>query len=166
MKIMDIQNINNEEDLNVVIGNLRNKFKIIDAYRDPIITKMMNTIDKMEIDFEEDRPSMIEAKLDLLTKFDDYLKSKENNALNSVKVAMQKRVDDASVNYQEQTVALLRNIAPSAVINSANTFQSEEAPSDEDIEKRIGETKNLTPITEDEMDMSETGQNTAFSKNA
>lgn len=144
--------IDNPDDLNAMLDNMRIKLDATNALRDPIINKLYATVEKINIDFENDRPSVIEQKLSVITKLDDLLKSKESTEVTKVKMSMQKRVDDANVDLKQQAVEIIKNIAPSAVITGQNGFNASGELEEEVIENRI-EKDGLIPIREQEMDM-------------
>lgn len=145
----DVKNI---DDLNVMLDNMRLKLDASNALRDPVIDKLYATVQGINIDFENDRPSVIEQKLSVITKFDDLLKSRESTEVTKVKMSMQKRVDDANVDLKQQAVEIIKNIAPSAVITGQTGFNASGELEDSVIESRI-EKEGLIPIREQEMDM-------------
>lgn len=147
-------NINNPDDLNAMLEQMRVKLDSSNALRDPIIQKLAKTVEGINIDFENDRPSVIEQKLAVISKLDDMLKSSEATEVTKVKMSMQKRVDDASVDLKQQAVEIIKNLAPSAVITGQQGFIATEEPDEALIEKKI-EQAGLIPIKEQEMDMGE-----------
>lgn len=144
----------NLNDLDAMLKGLKRELKSTNDLRDPIINKLAKTIEHMEIDFENDKGTILEQKLNLIEKFDKLLGSRDTNELNAAKMMLQKKTTESAVNMQEQAVAMLKAIAPGSVLKIGN-FAGGEAPSDEEIENRINNTKGLTPIGDDEMHLDE-----------
>ena len=145
--------IDNQDDLNVMLSNLRNKMDQSNALRDPIINKLYKIVEGINIDWEADKSSVVEQKLAAITKLDDLLKSKENAEVTKVKMSMQKRVDDASVDFKQQAIEVIKNIAPSAILSDSG-FIATEIPEEEAIETLM-KSKGLIAITDDEMAMTD-----------
>ncbi len=147
------ENTQKTDDLNVLLSNLQDKLASTNAMRDPIISKVYDVVSKMNIDFENSSPRVIEQQISLITKLDDLLKSKENNSINSVKMAMNKKNSDSLTNLAELSVNVLRQIAPSSVLKKSEFISTD--PTEEELEAQLKDEKSLNPITDAELQISE-----------
>ena len=119
--------IENKSQLDVMLASFADKLTKNDLLRDPVIAKLVQTVENIHIDFENDSPRIIEVKLATINQLDALIKSKNDTAKDIVNTTMKKKETESNINHKEASIALIKQINPKTIMNDGEAINIAQA---------------------------------------
>ena len=124
--------------------------------RTTLINKLKPVVNSMNITPGEEKPTVTDAKLNVIKTVDDILKSKETAVVTMVKTMLAKKENSDNEKANQQITEVLKQISTKIQPKVANSTNMDEA--DEMLEKQFE--KNGLLISDDELVMGQESEST------
>ena len=113
----------------LAIQNVEKTFGTTKERREFLANKLMDLVQKLDINPNECSPKLLEAQIELFTKADSVLASQEKAALAEAKIRMAKKEPDAHADLAKGVISILERIKPAdakALISSTEVVDNPE----------------------------------------
>lgn len=139
--------------IEMAIAEVNQAFGTTKTRREFLANKLMDLIQKLEINPNECSPKLLEAQIELFSKADSVLASQEKAALAQAKIQMAKKDTETHADLAKGVIAVLEKIKPADVERLSTATTVESNPEEEKkIEDLFGE-----EIEDDELSLESTG---------
>ena len=104
--------MSDQANINNLINKLDGMVNTNHGIRNTILAKLLDAVEKTDIDFQSMSPRQIEVYLSLASTADGIMKNQEAAAINNVRVNLQKKSEENDAALGKQVTALFNMINP------------------------------------------------------